>query len=99
MKAIAEHPAKHKEVLSNNAPTTPTEVDNWINGLKFDSDKKKQLQATLQKYQAFTAKSNAPDLQQSKDLLVRYGIPTNKVNSYKLRPAIRLLITATFLLD
>ena len=99
LQALSAHPAKQQEVLGHNSPTTFNEVENWISGLKLPADKKKQLQTTLQKYESLTSRSNAPNLQQSKDLLVRYGIPSNKANSYKLKPAVRLLITATFLLE
>ena len=99
LQALGAHPAKQQEVLSNNSPTAANDVENWISGLKLPVDKKRLLQTTLQHYDSLTARANGPNLQQSKDLLVRYGIPLNKANSYKLKPAVRLLISATFLLE
>ena len=99
LQALSNHPAKQLEILGSTAPTSPNDVDTWIASLKMAPDKKRHLQSLLQQYDSLTAKAHAPSLTESKDLLVRYGLPMAKATSYKLKPAVRALITATFLIE
>ena len=96
---MSQHPAKAEEVLQADGPINGNEVDTWISGLKLTTDKKKALQQTLVHYESLTSRSHAPTLAQAKEILVKYGIPTSKAMQYKFRPAVKTLITATFLLE
>lgn len=99
--ALQQHPAKQQEVLQKQAPinTTAADVDHWIGALKMPADKKRTLQTTLQAYNKFVSRSSAANLSLARDLLVKYGMPSTKANNYKLKPAIHILVTATYLIE